>query len=248
MASPVALSCHQVSKTFGPRRALDAVEFSVEQGELFGYLGPNGAGKSTTLRLLLGLLQADQGEMRVLGHCPRNEPLAIRRRVGVLFENAGHYPRLSVAANLRFFARLYGQNQERIREVLEAVGLESRSHDRVAVLSKGMKQRLGLARALLGRPEILFLDEPTAGLDPVSAAEVRSLIAEFAGQGGTVFLTTHLMEEAQELCHRVAFLKEGQLLEVGEPQRLIDHHLPEGGRLEQLFLKLAGRSPQQAVE
>ena len=186
--------------------------------------------------------------MAVLGLDPLTRPLEVRRRVGVLFEDCGHYSRLSVRANLTFFARLYGQDLARVETVLEAVGLGDRIDERAGALSKGMRQRLGLARSLLGQPEILFLDEPTAGLDPVSARSVRELVARFAADGGTVFLTTHLMEEAQELCDRVAFLDQGQLVALGSPGELIAENLPDGGSLEDLFVRLAGRTSPQAVE
>lgn len=243
-----AIEVENLSRSFGTRPALAGVGFQVQKGELFGFLGPNGAGKSTTLKILLGLLRADGGRVRVLGLDPVASPLEVRRRVGVLFEDCGHYSRLSVRANLTFFARLYGQDRSRVEAVLEAVGLSDRLDERAGALSKGMRQRLGLARSLLGQPEILFLDEPTAGLDPVSARSVRELVARFAADGGTVFLTTHLMEEAQELCGRVAFLKAGQLVAVGSPGQLIAENLPEGGSLEDLFVRLAGRTSPQTVE
>lgn len=188
-------------------------------------LGPNGAGKTTTVRLLNGVLTPSSGAARVLGLDPATDGSAVRRRTGVLTESPSLYERLSARENLRYFGTLYGvpeaQLPGRVREQLELFGLAERADDRVGGFSKGMKHRLALARALLHRPEVLFLDEPTAGLDPEAARQVTALIEQLSHQaGGTVFLCTHNLAEAERLCHRVAVLDRGRALAVGTVSEL----------------------------
>ncbi|MEW6278960.1 MAG: ABC transporter ATP-binding protein [Candidatus Eremiobacterota bacterium] len=236
-----------MSRTFPGRTALENLSFEVDEGEIFGFLGPNGAGKTTTLRILTGQLRPTSGSCRVLGLDPLRQGRELRRRVGVMFEDGGHYDRLSVRANLGFFARLYGAGPDRVERLLREFALWDRRKDGVEKLSRGMRQRLALARALVGSPEVLFLDEPTAGLDPVAARGVRSLVRSFCRNGGTVFLTTHYMEEASELCSRVAILDQGRLLALGTVEDLCRH--PEGKlTLEEVFVRTAGRRLVEAVE
>jgi ABC-2 type transport system ATP-binding protein len=248
MSEP-AIEVRGLCRSFGPRRAVDGLSFAVAPGEVFGFLGPNGAGKTTTVRLLTGLLRPTSGEVRVLGLDPLTDSLALRSRIGVVFEEPGHYERLPVRANLAFFARLYGAPRARVQVLLEQMGLAGRAGDPVYRLSRGLRQKLALARALVGSPSLLFLDEPTSGLDPRAAREVRALIRAFCQDGGTVFLTTHLMEEAEELCRRVAILDAGRLVALGAPGDLALQHAPGAGRgLEEVFLRLTGRSLAEAVE
>jgi ABC-2 type transport system ATP-binding protein len=206
-------------------QALGGISFEVEQGELFGLLGPNGAGKTTTIKILTTLLLPSSGTARVLGFDPAREPGEIRRRIGHVFGgDRGLYDRLSALDNLKYFADLYRvpvrDKRRRIAELLELVGLTGRERERVETYSRGMRQRLHIARGLLHDPEILFLDEPTIGLDPVGAREVRETIAGLRDQGKTILLTTHYMYEADELCERIAVIAGGVFVASGTPAEL----------------------------
>jgi ABC-2 type transport system ATP-binding protein len=205
--------------------ALNGISFEVERGELFGLLGPNGAGKTTTIKILTTLLLPSSGTARVLGFDPARDPGPVRRRIGHVFGgDRGLYDRLSALDNLRYFADLYRvpmrEKKRRIAEMLELVGLEGRERERVETYSRGMRQRLHIARGLLHDPEILFLDEPTIGLDPVGAREVRETIAGLRDQGKTILLTTHYMYEADELCERLAVIVGGKFVAEGTPTEL----------------------------
>jgi ABC-2 type transport system ATP-binding protein len=198
-----------LTKQFGARVAFENVSFEVRRGEVFGFLGPNGAGKTTTVRSLSTLIAPTSGVAHVAGlELTAENGFEIRQRVAVMTEVPGLYLRLTVNENLEFFAGLYGfqEAQSRIDAALEAVNLSSRKHDLCGGLSKGLRQRVGLARALLNDPEIIFLDEPTAGLDPVASLEVHDLINDLRTKGVTIFLTTHRLDEAEKLCDRVAIL------------------------------------------
>lgn len=212
-------------RLFGDLRAVDGVTFHVAEGEVFGLLGPNGAGKTTLVRLLNGLLSASEGTARVLGCDPLAEGEAVRAQTGVLTETPSLYERLTARQNLLFFGRLYhvpeADLSRRIVDVLEQFGLAARVDDKVGGFSKGMKQRLALARTLIHRPKLLFFDEPTAGLDPEAARGVTELIENLSREDGrTVFLCTHNLTEAQRLCDRVAVINRGRLLAVGAPAQL----------------------------
>ena len=201
--------------------ALRGMSFNIEEGEIFGFLGPSGAGKSTTQRVLLGLLRGWSGEITMLGKPLREWRAADYRRVGVSFESPNHYLKLSARENLGFFAALYpGCETESPESVLSEVGLLEAIDQRVESFSKGMKNRLNLARSLLHRPELWFLDEPTSGLDPVSARRIRELIEGRRQRGVTVFMTTHDMQTADLLCDRVAFVVDGTLAVTDAPRRL----------------------------
>jgi ABC-2 type transport system ATP-binding protein len=220
MGGVAAIQTDALTKLFGSLRAVDDVTLTVEPGEVFGVLGPNGAGKTTMVRLLNGVLAPSAGSCRVLGFDPATEGGEVRRRTGVLTESPALYERMSARENLHFFGTLYGvaveQLPRRADAMLDAFGLADRANDKVGGFSKGMKQRLALARALLHEPEALFLDEPTAALDPEAARRVTELIMEFSHQAGrTVFLCTHYLPEAQRLCDRVAVLNRGRLLATG---------------------------------
>ena len=202
-----------LTKRFGERLALDDVSFAVEQREVFGYLGPNGSGKTTTMRLLLGLLKPTSGEALMFGQRASDNADA-RRRVGVLLETDGLYPRLSAYDNLDYFGRLYRVRElnTRITQLLDFAGLAERTNDSVGTFSRGMRRKLGLVRALLHSPDMLLLDEPSAGLDPESQKMVRDLILSLSEQAGlTVFLSSHDLDEVQRLCGRVAVLQRGKL-------------------------------------
>jgi ABC-2 type transport system ATP-binding protein len=219
-----ALVVEHLTKRFGDRLAVDDVSFSVDAGEVFGFLGPNGAGKTTTVRMLGTLITPTSGTARIAGLplAPDNG-IEIRKRIAVMPESPGLYLRLTVAENLAFFAGLYElpSPQERIHQALSAVNLAGRADDPCGSLSKGLRQRVALARALLGDPTIVFLDEPTSGLDPVASRDVHELINGLRNQGVTVFLTTHRLEEAEQLCDRVAILNT-RLRTIGRPDELRD--------------------------
>jgi len=221
---PPALSVRHLSKRFGDRAAFEDVSFDVGRGEVFGFLGPNGAGKTTTVRTLGTLIAPTSGSATVAGWPlePENG-VEIRRRIAVMPESPGLYLRLSVLENLELFADLYelADARGRIERALRAMDLAGRACDACGVLSKGLRQRVALARALLSEPEVLFLDEPTAGLDPVAARDVNELIAGLRERGVTIFLTTHRLEEAERLCDRVAILNT-TLRSIGRPDELRD--------------------------
>ena len=205
--------------------AVRGVDFTVERGELFGLLGPNGAGKTTTIKMLITLLLPTSGRATVLGHDVVAAPREVRRRVGYVFGgDRGLYERLSGLDNLRYFAELYGvpprEQKARIGELLELAGLSGREKERVEGYSRGMRQRLHIARGLLHRPEVLFLDEPSIGIDPVGARELRGTVADLRSAGTTVLLTTHYMFEADELCDRIAVIAGGRIVAEGTPNDL----------------------------
>ena len=205
---------------FNGLKAVDSISFTVEAGEVFGFLGHNGAGKTTTIRMLSGQLRPSSGGARVAGCDIVTEQARLKSLVGVVSENQNLYERMSGRENLAFAARLYGTDQRRIDEALDQVGMLERAKDNVKHYSNGMKQRVLIARALLHRPQIIFLDEPTRGLDPVVAREIRRLVVDLSTQGVTIFLTTHYMEEADELCQRIAFLSEGRIVALDTPDNL----------------------------
>ncbi len=214
------IEVNQLERTFGANRAVDGMTFRVEKGEVFGLLGPNGAGKTTTVRLLNGILPASGGTARVFGLDPAMDGQRIRKQTGVLTETPALYERLSARQNLEFFGTLNGipehELARKVADILEFFGLHNRANDKVETYSKGMKQRLALARALVHEPPLLFLDEPTSGLDPEAAQHVNSLIADLSHRNGqTIILATHNLIEAQRLCDRVAIMNKGRILAMG---------------------------------
>lgn len=220
-----AIRIEHLTRDFATVRALDDLSLEVPAGSIYGFLGPNGAGKTTTILLLLGLLVPTRGRAEVLGYDTQTQAAAIRARTGALLEHAGLYERLSAAENLDLQGRIYrlvpAARQARIRELLTHFGLWERRDDPVAGWSRGMQQKLAVARALLAAPPLIFLDEPTAGLDPLAAAELRDDLAVLAAQQGvTIFLTTHNLAEAERLCAEVAVIRNGRLLAVGPPATL----------------------------
>jgi len=217
-----AIEVSRLTKVFAGRTAVSDISFSVAGGEVFGFLGPNGAGKTTTVRILATLISPTAGSATVAGIPIGPDGAAeIRRRIAVMPESPGLYQRLTVTENLEYFARLYGlpRRQDRMAEALAAVGLADRAHDLTGRLSKGLRQRVALARSLLNEPAVMFLDEPTSGLDPVAAHEVHGLIAGLRDRGVTVFLTTHRLAEAERLCDRVAIMNT-TLRTIGRPEDL----------------------------
>jgi ABC-2 type transport system ATP-binding protein len=216
-----AIETIDLTKRYGKRLAVDHLNLTVSKGEVFGFLGPNGAGKTTTIAMLLGLVRPTKGRVMVLGHDVQREPALALRRVGAMIEAPAFYPYLSGADNLRVLARAGGIPAARVKEVLETVELSDRARDKVATYSQGMKQRLAIAAALLPDPELIMLDEPTNGLDPAGTVEIRNLIRSLAAGGRTILLCSHLLHEVEQLCNRVAILKEGKLIAAGEVATLL---------------------------
>jgi len=217
----LAIEARGLAKSFGGRVACRDVSFTVERGEVFGLLGPNGAGKTTTLRMLAGLYAPDAGSARVAGHdisAGRAGGPGLRARVGLLTEQPGFYDRLTARENLLYFGRLCRARPQRADELLERFGLSKHAARPFAELSRGMKQKLAIARALVHEPEVILLDEPTVGLDPEATREVRGLIAELAGESAAIVLCTHHLHEVERLCSRAAFIA-GRLVAVHEIRR-----------------------------
>ena len=230
MPEPIIRTEH-LSRFFGTVKAVDDLSLEVPAGIVFGFLGPNGAGKTTTIHLLLGLLEPTQGQASVLGFDTRIQADEIRARIGALLEFAGLYERMTAEDNLDFYGRIYHmpapERRARIKELLTHLDLWERRKDQVSKWSRGMKQKLAVARALFHHPPLVFLDEPTAGFDPVAAAALRNDLASLvAHEGTTVFLNTHNLVEAERLCAQVGVIREGKLLVVGSPDEL---RVREGG-------------------
>jgi ABC-2 type transport system ATP-binding protein len=238
-----AIEVQNLTRNYNGHCAVDQISFDVEPGEIFGFLGPNGAGKTTTIKMLTGQLRPTKGIGKVVGFDVVTQRQQIKPQIGVVFEHQNLYERLSARDNLTFSARLYGNNKKRINVVLDQVGLSGREREKIKRYSNGMKQRLLIARALLHEPKVLFLDEPTRGLDPGVARDIRSIIAELAMDGVTVFLTTHYMEEADRLSKRVAIIDQGKIVAMDSPENLkATHGVAEKTTLEDVFIKLTGRS------
>jgi ABC-2 type transport system ATP-binding protein len=221
MQTPIHLiEVHNLSRRFGANEAVRNICFEVQKGEIFGLLGPNGAGKTTTIRMLSGQIEPGKGRASVAGYDVVRQRRLLKQHIGVVFEEQNLYERLSARQNLEFSCWLYGLPLSRIDEVLELVRLRDRARDPIRKFSNGMRQRIMIARALLHRPQVLFLDEPSRGLDPLAAREVRQTITHLSQEGMTILLTTHLMEEADQLCQRVAFIVNGQIVANDTPRNL----------------------------
>lgn len=219
MTTP-AIIAENLTYRYGQLTAVDHISFTVAEGEILGFLGPNGAGKSTTVKMLTGQLRPKEGRATVLGLDVARYPKQVQAQIGVCFEFTNLYEQMTGVDNLTLFARLFGVRDFDAAALLKRVGLDSRGKDIVATYSKGMKQRLMVARALVNRPRILFLDEPTEGLDPASAVSIRDIILEERDRGATVFLTTHDMLEADKLSDRVAFINQGKIVALDTPHAL----------------------------
>lgn len=227
------INADNLQRTFKDVVAVAGISFSVRPGEIFGLLGPNGAGKTTTIRMLTGQIDPSGGHATVAGCDVVADRARLKSLIGVVFEDQNLYERLSARDNLRFNCRLYDLPESRIDEVLDLVSLQERSRSPVRTFSTGMKQRLMVARALLHKPPVLFLDEPTRGLDPIAARDVRGIIAQLSREGTTILLTTHLLEEADQLCQNLGFIVEGHLVASGTPR---DLKLAHGHRTMQLAI------------
>ncbi len=229
-----------LSRSFNGLRALDGISFVVLPGEIFGFLGPNGAGKTTTIRILTGQLRPSSGSAQVAGCDVVTGRQELKPQIGVVFEYQNLYLRLSARDNLVFNANLYGVLHARVDEILKAVQLQDRASDSLKKYSNGMKQRLLIARALLHYPKVLFLDEPTRGLDPNMRRQIWAIISDLAKQGITIFLTTHYMEEADQLCDRVAILDRGKIVATDTPEKLKEKY--QASALEDVFVLLTGHN------
>jgi len=219
-----AIEVKNLTKTFGTSVAVDHISFSVKEGEIFGFLGPNGAGKTTTTRMLTGVIPPDAGSALILGHDIRSEPVQAKQGFGVVPETSNAYTDLTAWQNLMLMGELYGllrdRAAKRATDLLTTLGLLERKDQKVQAYSKGMKQRLILAMALLHEPGLLFLDEPTSGLDVQSTQMILSLLRDLNRSGTTIFLTTHNMEEANRLCHRVGIIRSGAIVAIDAPEKL----------------------------
>ena len=219
-----AIAIQELTKKYGDITAVDHISFEVERGEIFGFLGPNGAGKTTTIRILTGLVKPDYGKASVAGYDVLKNPIEVKQRIGVVPEVSNAYVDLTAWENLALIGKLYGIPSQKLREnaasLLKEFGLYEVKDKLVRAFSKGMKQRLLLCMALVNDPEILFLDEPTSGLDVESARLLREKIARYNRDGKTVFLSTHNMEEANQLCHRIAIINHGRIAAIDTPEKL----------------------------
>ena len=221
------IKVHQISKRFGNKTALNQIEFNVDKGEIFGFLGPSGAGKTTLINILTGQLKADEGTTELLGKETKNLAPEDLAHIGLVGDSSGYYEKLSLEKNLIVYAKIYGLPNSRVDEVLEQVGLLDSKKVIAEKLSTGMRQRMFLARALLNKPELLFLDEPTSGLDPMTSQKIHRLLNELKESGTTIFLTTHDMVEATEMCDRISLLNQGDLVEIGTPRDIIQKYNKE---------------------
>ena len=241
----LAVQCHALRKSYGSVVAVNDLSLSVQRGECFGLLGPNGAGKTTTIEILEGLITPDAGDVEVLAMRWGSHERELRQRLGIQLQETQLPDKLTVDETLRLFRSFYDRGAT-VDALLQIVELESKRSSRVGKLSGGQKQRLSLACALAGRPDLLFLDEPTTGLDPQSRRQLWETLRKFRGEGGTILLTTHYMDEAESLCDRVAIVDQGRVIAQGTPPELIGSlAAPEvvvrHGTLEDVFMSLTGR-------
>ena len=221
------ITVEKITKRFGNKTALNQIQFNVDKGEIFGFLGPSGAGKTTLINILTGQLKADEGTTQLLGKNTKDLTPEDLARIGLVGDSSGYYEKLSLEKNLIVYAKIYGLPNSRVDEVLEQVGLLESKKTIAEKLSTGMRQRMFLARALLNRPELLFLDEPTSGLDPMTSKKIHRLLEELKAAGTTIFLTTHDMVEATEMCDRISLLNQGDLVEIGTPREIIQKYNKE---------------------
>ena len=221
------ITVEKITKRFGNKTALNQIQFNVDKGEIFGFLGPSGAGKTTLINILTGQLKADEGTTQLLGKDTKDLTPEDLAHIGLVGDSSGYYEKLSLEKNLIVYAKIYGLPNSRVDEVLEQVGLLESKKTIAEKLSTGMRQRMFLARALLNRPELLFLDEPTSGLDPMTSKKIHRLLEELKAAGTTIFLTTHDMVEATEMCDRISLLNQGDLVEIGTPRDIIQKYNKE---------------------
>ncbi len=245
-----ALSVRGLRKSYGDVLAVDGLDLVIRSGECFGLLGPNGAGKTTTIEICEGLLERDSGDLEILGMTWERDADLLRERLGIQLQDTQLSEKLTVTETLQLFRSFYNRGRE-VQDVIDMVQLDEKKNARVGTLSGGQKQRLAIACAMVGDPELLFLDEPTTGLDPQSRRQLWSLIEEFKATGRTILLTTHYMDEAEKLCNRVAIVDHGHIIAEGSPHDLIDSigaTIPapppraSSATLEDVFVALTGRT------
>lgn len=218
------ISANSITKSFGDKKALSEIDFTIHKGEIFGFLGPSGSGKTTMINILTGQIKPDQGETYLLGKESQQLCSEDFEKIGIMSDQSGFYEKLSLEKNLFIYGKLYGVSQSKILELLKKVGLFEDRNKTADKLSTGMKQRMHLARALINNPKILFLDEPTSGLDPTTSKSIHKLLLELKNQGTTIFLTTHDMNEATLLCDYLVLLNKGKLVEQGKPKEIIQRY------------------------
>ena len=251
MVTPgLALAVRGLRKSYGEVKAVDGLDLEVRSGECFGLLGPNGAGKTTTIEICEGLLERDSGDLEILGMSWESDGDQLKNRLGIQLQDTQLSEKLTVNETLELFRSFYKEGRK-VEDVIQLVQLEEKAKARVGTLSGGQKQRLAIACALVGNPELLFLDEPTTGLDPQSRRQLWTLIEEFRSTGRTILLTTHYMDEAEKLCDRVAIVDHGHIIALGSPHELIDSigaTIPppppraSSATLEDVFVALTGRT------
>ncbi len=221
----LAIQVNNLHKSFGEIKAVRGVSFDVEPGEIFGLLGPNGAGKTTTISMLATLLRPDEGDASIMGHSLQHDPMAVKSVLGVVPQEIALYEDLSARENLTFWGKMYGlrggELRRRVNEVLELIGLSDRANGRVSTFSGGMKRRVNIGVALLHKPQVIYMDEPTVGIDPQSRRNILDSVVTLKNQGMTVLYTTHYMEEAQELCNHIAIMDHGQIMAHGTHEELV---------------------------
>jgi len=242
MTKDSIITITNLTKLYKNIPAVNHISFKVEQGEIYGFLGPNGAGKTTTIKMLAGLIQPTEGTATIAGKDIRTHTVEIKKTIGVVTENSNLYDELSVHDNLRFVGQLYGvphlEREKKIAELLKRLGLEEKKEAKFATLSKGMKRKVTIAAAMVHSPQVIFLDEPTTGLDVLSARILRAMIRELKALGVTIFLTTHYIEEAEQLCDRVAILVNGMIKIINTPENLIT--TTKCKNLEEAFIEITG--------
>jgi ABC-2 type transport system ATP-binding protein len=243
--NPYAVEVDNLTKRFGDFTAVDRVTFSIRRGDIFGFLGPNGAGKTTTIRILLGLLRPTAGSASVLGYDAERQPEEIRKRIGYMSQRFSLYGDLTVGENLNFYGRTYGVRGKKLRRrkrfAIEMAGLQGREGELTRNLAGGWKQRLALGAAILHQPEMLFLDEPTAGVDPISRREFWDLLYDLADAGKTIFVTTHYMDEAEH-CQDLAFIHEGKIIAHGAPEQI------KADKMEGEVMEIDCDQPDKAIK
>ena len=247
-----AIACTGLLKKFGEFTAVNAISLSVNHGEIYGFLGPNGAGKTTTIKMLTGLLSADAGTATICGYDIASQPIEARRRFGYIPDNPYLYEKLTGVEFLNFMADLYGVGRQgraqAVQDLLSLFALEGKAHTLIQGYSRGMRQKIALAGALIHQPEVIFLDEPTVGLDPQSALAMQEILKELSRRGVTIFVSTHILEIAEKMCHRVAIVNRGEIIAQGTIPELQAWSLsmsqeadsPSAPTLEQIFLQLTG--------
>jgi ABC-type multidrug transport system ATPase subunit len=226
-------------KSYNDTRAVDGLDLNIEEGEFFGFLGPNGAGKTTTIRMLTGIIRPDEGSIAIAGHS-LDDRKSISGIIGVIPESRGFYDWMTANEYLIFFADLYGiqEKEERVQMLLSKVGLINKKNSRIGTYSRGMRQRLGLARSLINNPKILFLDEPTLGLDPRGQEDIQRLLRKLNSEGVTIFLSSHLLNEISDLCSRIGIINNGKMIEEGTIDEIREKTKMKDKTLTEIFLNL----------